>query len=806
MNEIYQNELAQSKIYTLLKCKCDGLSDGIGSSVIKLVNEVVSESCELSKTIIKYMPEYTLHDATHLFRVLSIMERLIPIDTLNSLSIPELMMLILVSFLHDIGMAPEEEKIRSWKKIWTNQEPSEKELDEFNHFNRFRNTFPYKIIEIDKLRSNDEHQKANLIEDYIISEYIRNTHAARAREIIAARWADKIVYEDKNLTYELTQLCFSHGNDALSLLDLETNVLCAENSYLCMPFIGVIIRLADLLDFDAKRTPTILFSHLSVRNPVSLKEWQKHRSIKAWVIKPEKIAYTAQCSHPAIEKSINVFCDLIDKELSNCSNVLSRISDDFRDDVSIYKITLPAKVDRRKIQPEIDIKTNEPRYIYKDTSFELSKEQIIDLLMGTKLYSDTKSALRELIQNSIDACLVAQALCNKFGIPYFPEIIVRYYSEGTTDILEVEDNGIGMNQSIIEKYYAKVGSSYYKSKEFYDLKAQTGLTFQPISRFGIGILSCFMVSDTIEVETRKLLDNGDKDSSFEITIEGYDSIFTLKTGKRVAHGTKTRLFLRKKENPWEEIRSEKFVEYVKESIPNPPVLLKVEVDKNETNPTIIDQASFSLISPNTLKNFQWKSEDYIREVEIVFDDIEKGIKGSAIIALLEESGQPVNLIDNLQRTVRIDDEDYTLENKIVLQENEIEKISTVIEVDLDSGIDTRDSKDSLVKSKSKFSIHGIDFPEGIFPDFSSRSKKAKLRWHLPMLLVLDIAGKNDIDLNSARTEIVYNEKWNKFESELSKIIIEKLKEQLDETYWVKLKDVLIRSKSSELFIESVEQC
>jgi len=67
MNEIYQNELARSKIYTLLKCKCDGLSDGIGSSVIKLVNEVVSESCELSKTIIKYMPEYTLHDATHLF-------------------------------------------------------------------------------------------------------------------------------------------------------------------------------------------------------------------------------------------------------------------------------------------------------------------------------------------------------------------------------------------------------------------------------------------------------------------------------------------------------------------------------------------------------------------------------------------------------------------------------------------------------------------------------------------------------------------------------------------------------------------
>ncbi len=801
MANIYQNELTRSKIYTLLKSKCRQLDDGVESSVIKIVNDVIRDACDLSKTILSYMPEYTLHDETHLFRVLLNMERLIPSETLNRLSIPELMVLILCAFLHDVGMSVDACKIRAWKKDWDANEPTAEETEEYKKFNRFRSIFPAKLAEIEKLTKNSELSKATLVEDYIISEYIRSTHSIRAREIIANRWANNISYEDKNLAYEVMQLCFSHGADALSLLDMETNVLCGEDSYVCLPFIGVILRLADLLDFDAKRTPSILFSHLSVRNPVSLKEWQKHRSIHAWVIRPDKIAYSAQCSHPAIEKTINVFCDLIDKELTDCNNILARISDDFRNDEGIYKIPLPAKVDRRKIQTAVDIKTNEPLYIYRDTTFELSKGQIIDLLMGTKLYLDTKAALRELVQNSIDACLVSQALCKKLGLVYSPEISVRYYSEGSTSIIEVEDNGIGMNQSIIENYYSKIGSSYYKSKEFYDLRAQTGLTFQPISRFGIGILSCFMVSDTIYVETRKLLDNGDKDQAFSIDIEGYDSIFTIKKGYRREHGTLTRLFLRPKENPWEEIRGNKFADYVKESIPNPPVPLRVEVDKDQTNVTKIDRESFLLIKPESLKYYWWKEEDYIRQITINFLDHEKGIQGAAIVAVLQEGDVPVNAIENLCRTVKIDDEEFDLDNIIRLKLNEIESISTVIKVGVDAGIDTKNVTEKIVKSKSKFSIHGIDFPDGIFPDVYSHNKKAKIRWYLPMLLVLDIMGNSDIDLNSARTEIVYNEKWFDFERNLAATILCGLKEQLDEEYWGKLKELLIDTESSEIFLE-----
>ena len=64
------------------------------------------------------------------------------------------------------------------------------------------------------------------------------------------------------------------------------------------------------------------------------------------------------------------------------------------------------------------------------------------------------------------------------------------------------DNGIGMSKEIIEKYLLNVGNSFYKSSKFYKLQANWGGNFTPTSQFGIGILSCFMIGDKIEITTK----------------------------------------------------------------------------------------------------------------------------------------------------------------------------------------------------------------------------------------------------------------------------------------------------------------
>lgn len=782
--------LAKSNIYKVLEENLESEGKAIKSQQISLVFESVDYAYQKSKLILKYMPEYTLHDGEHLFRVLYLMEKIITIEKLKQLSTPELLLLILTAFFHDIGMSPKEKEIRAWKKDWEDKEPSEYELSEYQKFNRFSNTYPEKLDEIEKLNELGKHSKANLVNSFLISEYIRTTHAQRAREIINQDWKGKIIYRDQDLTSYFAQLCFSHNEDAMTLLQMETDVLCDEDTTINLPFLGVILRLADLLDFDGKRTPSVLFSHLAVRNPVSLKEWEKHRSIQAWSIKPNSIIFSATCKHPAIEASVRKFCDMIDNELKNCNVILSKTSTNKK-----YLIELPTSLNREKIQAEKDILTGEPIYIYRDTSFHLSKNQVIDLLMGTKLYGKPEVALRELIQNSIDACLLSQALHKKWKAPYEPLITVKYYTKDKEDYLEVIDNGIGMNQEIIDKYYSKIGSSYYKSRDFFDLQANSNLDFKPISRFGIGILSCFMVADSMEVETKRLIEQYEFDTPLKINVEGYDSIFTTTRSIKKEPGTATKLILRKAKNPWDKLRNEEFVKVVKDSISKPEIPVQIITDKENISYTKQD---FYEIKAESLKDYNWKKDENLKEIDFSFKL--NGLEGSANLAFIEQNGLPVTSIDKLSETVNINGEDYELSMELKYDTNEIRKNSSTIGITDDGEINQSSNYSNLAKSESRLSIHGISYPESLFPTFYSRDKKALIRWSFPMLLVLDVGGKNDLDLNSARNEILHNEKWDYLEQELSYIISKGIYENVENEYWLKLKEILLSETKSDNFI------
>ena len=117
--------LIKSKIYQVFNKKAIQEGDLVKAQVTSTVLNGVSDAYEKSKLILKYMPEYTLHDGVHLFRVLNNMEKLIPEENLEKLTLPDLMLLILTAFFHDLGMAPYEYEIRAWKQDWKEEEPDE---------------------------------------------------------------------------------------------------------------------------------------------------------------------------------------------------------------------------------------------------------------------------------------------------------------------------------------------------------------------------------------------------------------------------------------------------------------------------------------------------------------------------------------------------------------------------------------------------------------------------------------------------------------------------------------------------------
>lgn len=100
------------------------------------------------------------------------------------------------------------------------------------------------------------------------------------------------------------------------------------------------------------------------------------------------------------------------------------------------------------------------------------------------------------MQNAFDAIRIQQFIDQQDGSAQTPGKVTIHW-DSQERILSVEDTGTGMTQEIIEQHLLRVGSSRYQSPDF---KRQYP-EFSPISRFGIGLLSAFMIADTVEIVT-----------------------------------------------------------------------------------------------------------------------------------------------------------------------------------------------------------------------------------------------------------------------------------------------------------------
>lgn len=125
--------------------------------------------------------------------------------------------------------------------------------------------------------------------------------------------------------------------------------------------------------------------------------------------------------------------------------------------------------------------------------------RLIDALLLRAKYTDKWAGIRDLIQNAMDACRVRRELLERLGSDpdaYRPTITVILDPENGA--ATIKDNGVGMTAKTLRKYFLTIGSSYYSSADF----AQQKFKFQPYGRLGVGVLSCFTLSDRVFVRTR----------------------------------------------------------------------------------------------------------------------------------------------------------------------------------------------------------------------------------------------------------------------------------------------------------------
>lgn len=124
--------------------------------------------------------------------------------------------------------------------------------------------------------------------------------------------------------------------------------------------------------------------------------------------------------------------------------------------------------------------------------FQVNLSGMINIL-SNHLYSNPKVYLRELLQNGVDAITARQAQAD---VDYIGQINIEVNGIGAGATLIVEDNGIGLNEAEVHEFLAMIGQSSKRGDDF----LSNNDSF--IGRFGIGLLSCFMVSDEIVMLTQ----------------------------------------------------------------------------------------------------------------------------------------------------------------------------------------------------------------------------------------------------------------------------------------------------------------
>lgn len=124
--------------------------------------------------------------------------------------------------------------------------------------------------------------------------------------------------------------------------------------------------------------------------------------------------------------------------------------------------------------------------------FQVNLKGMIALL-SEHLYSDPNTFIRELLQNAVDAITALKHLDPEHN----GRISIELPTADQGKFI-FKDNGIGLKESDIHQFLSVIGESS-KSKDIQDAKDFIG-------KFGIGLLSCFVVSDEIIVETKSALE------------------------------------------------------------------------------------------------------------------------------------------------------------------------------------------------------------------------------------------------------------------------------------------------------------
>ncbi|MEU4741939.1 molecular chaperone [Actinosynnema sp. NPDC023658] len=460
--------------------------------IFPAVRELVDDAISVLSAEYETGPAYTLHGVRHSVAVVRRLGQLLGAD-IKRLNAHEAGLLIVGSFFHDVGRVP--------------GLPVEISA---SHVGRYLSSAGGTAPRWDQ---DSDAVPAPLVEDYCTWDRTRRLEEYLKR--LPRQWFDWDGIPMRDL---LGVVCAEQTRPSEKASSLATFpgvdlALCAS-----------LLRLATRLELCSLRSAQDIYRRLGIerrsepRHSAEDIEWSGYVRRLTLVPRRHNADYVFEAEgiilRPVVEFDLRNLLAALREEFLDCHVSRTTWSDTWR------KLPLPNTVEIAKLRGI--------GYTYEKLTFELVRDDVLELLGGTKLYGNPNVFVRELLQNAVDAVRLRRLLDpdHERGA-----VAVSCWEEGGSIWFRIDDNGIGMDLYAIRKYFLQVGRSYYNSddlrRELRHLSAQRS-RFGAISRFGIGVMSCFMLGDRIEVSTRKFDGRGERGTALRLSVDRREDFATLR--------------------------------------------------------------------------------------------------------------------------------------------------------------------------------------------------------------------------------------------------------------------------------------
>ncbi len=442
--------------------------------------------CEKIKDVFK---EYTDHSHKHSDAVLRIGDELTRNISLNKW---EIAIFVLSCYYHDIGMYV-----------------TEAEKADVTSSQAYKKTTGFlldQIIAVNQLSSNDP----ALVEEFLFIEYIRRIHAQRSHKWISnnkSKESEDAFINEVYLWDKVGLISEAHAMDLNSITDphyFTDDHLANQSEVINMVFLACLLRLSDYCHMNQNRALPYIRLTKDFYSKKSEDIWKKLADVDYVSCDNEnhKIIVKANFEDYRLHRAILKECEDIDTELRNQLKWLSK-----HHSLYTYKVYY---VDTERV-----CKKPDANYYDVSSSFKMDYSKVTRLLMGSKLYRDNLYALRECVQNGLDAINTCKLKLHHLQ----GQIVIQVRtSQDGNQFIEVFDNGTGMNKNIFDNYFLSIGSrSYWKTENCCNDWGDVDNT-SIIASHGIGVLSYFLISDKINIYS-KYLDA----SPIHVLIDGYEA-------------------------------------------------------------------------------------------------------------------------------------------------------------------------------------------------------------------------------------------------------------------------------------------